>query len=251
MLFESMIIAFSMYSKIPMPKIEWSQKNMKYAFCFFPLVGVVIGTIIYIVGNISLNLQMGKLLFSAIMTVIPVVVTGGIHVDGFLDTVDALNSWGDKEKKLEILKDPNAGAFAVIWGIIYFVVSFGLWSEVTSKVLPILAMGYVLSRTLSGLSMVSFPLAKNTGLAAAFQNGAHRKKCKVVMLIYLVIEIIVMLYLNPLIGGVNLLGCLGIFAYHYHVCNSQFGGITGDLAGYFLQNCELIILAITVLMGYM
>ena len=41
--FESLAIGVSMYSKIPMPRVEWNEKNMKYAMCFFPLVGVVTG----------------------------------------------------------------------------------------------------------------------------------------------------------------------------------------------------------------
>ena len=45
---EPMIIAFSMYSKIPMPRIEWNKENMKYTMCFFPLIGVVTGAIIYL-----------------------------------------------------------------------------------------------------------------------------------------------------------------------------------------------------------
>ena len=47
---EPMIIAFSMYSKIPMPRIEWNKENMKYTMCFFPLIGVVTGAIIYLAG---------------------------------------------------------------------------------------------------------------------------------------------------------------------------------------------------------
>ena len=47
---EPMIIAFSMYPKIPMPRIEWNKENMKYTMCFFPLIGVVTGAIIYLAG---------------------------------------------------------------------------------------------------------------------------------------------------------------------------------------------------------
>lgn len=250
MLAQSMIIAFSMYSKIPMPKIEWNEKNMKYAFCFFPLVGAVIGCVIYLVGNLGLKLGMGKLLFATIMTVIPVIISGGIHMDGFLDTMDALSSYGDQEKKLAILKDSNSGAFAIIGGSVYFILSIGLWSEVTKEVLPVLAVGYVLSRTLNGLSIVSFPLARNTGLAATFQSGAHRQRCKMVMMGYLVIEVLLMLYLQPLVAAGCLAGTALTFVYHYYVCKVQFGGITGDLAGYFLQNCELSILAAVTIIGY-
>ena len=47
---EPMIVAFSMYSKIPMPRIEWNKENMKYTMCFFPLIGVVTGVLIYLAG---------------------------------------------------------------------------------------------------------------------------------------------------------------------------------------------------------
>lgn len=245
-----MIIAFSMYSKIPVPKIEWNEKNMKYAFCFFPVVGIVLGVVSYIVGNIGLSFKMGKILFAAIMTVIPVMISGGIHLDGFLDTMDALSSYGDRDRKLEILKDSNSGAFAVIGGLVYFTLCLGLWSEMSKAALSVVAAGYALSRTLNGLSIVCFPLARNTGLAATFQNGAHRKRCKEVMLIYLIIEVLVMMYLQPIIASCCLVGTLVVFSYHYYVCKVQFGGITGDLAGYFLQNCELVILAAAVFAGY-
>ena len=48
----SCIIAFSMYSKVPMPRVDWSEKNMKYAFCFFPLVGAVLGAIVYGIATV-------------------------------------------------------------------------------------------------------------------------------------------------------------------------------------------------------
>ena len=112
---EPMIVAFSMYSKIPMPRIEWNKENMKYTMCFFPLIGVVTGVLIYLAGmfldgNIFPKVNSGRLMFAAVMTLIPVFVSGGIHLDGFMDTMDALGSWGDKEKKLEILKDSHNGA---------------------------------------------------------------------------------------------------------------------------------------------
>ena len=139
---EPMIIAFSMYSKIPMPRIEWNKENMKYTMCFFPLIGVVTGAIIYLAGmfldgNIFSKVHSGRLMFAAVMTLIPVFVSGGIHLDGFMDTMDALGSWGDKEKKLEILKDSHNGAFAVIGICCYFTGSLGVWSEIRTEMLPV------------------------------------------------------------------------------------------------------------------
>lgn len=234
-----MIVAFSMYSKIPMPKIEWNKKNMKYALCFFPFVGLVIGAVMYVIMWLGSQYAIGNLFMSCIAAIIPVLMTGGIHLDGYLDTIDALSSYGDREKRLEILKDSNSGAFAIIFGIVYFVLSIGIWSEMSLKAMPFIWISYIMSRTLSGFSIASFPLAKNTGLAAAFQDGAHKRNVKIIMSIYVIIEAVILLYMNVVLGAVVIVSSALVFAYHYYVCKKIFGGITGDLAGYFLQVCEL------------
>ena len=126
----SLAIAISMYSRIPVPTVDWNEKNMKYAMCFFPVVGVITGLLQAGAGYLILEYtSFGKLFFAAVMTLIPVLVTGGIHLDGYADTIDALSSYGDREKKLQILKDPHTGAFAVIGLCVYFVAVLALWSE--------------------------------------------------------------------------------------------------------------------------
>ena len=102
-LFCSLAIAFSMYSRIPMPTVAWTKERMKYAMCFFPLIGVVIGAITY--GSVlvltALKLDWMARIFPVL---VPLMVTGGIHMDGFLDVTDARASHAPAEKKLEILK---------------------------------------------------------------------------------------------------------------------------------------------------
>ena len=56
-------------------------------------------------------------------------VTGGVHVDGLLDTSDALSSWQERERRLEILKDSHAGAFAVITACAFFLIWYGAYSQ--------------------------------------------------------------------------------------------------------------------------
>ena len=119
-LWNSFKIAFAMYSKIPMPQSEWTEENMSYAMCFFPWVGAVTGGISYLVVLFAdllkeREISFGSLFFPAVLTVLPVLISGGIHMDGFLDTQDALSSWQSEEKRLEILKDPHAGAFAILF----------------------------------------------------------------------------------------------------------------------------------------
>ncbi|HAX52450.1 MAG TPA: adenosylcobinamide-GDP ribazoletransferase, partial [Lachnospiraceae bacterium] len=155
-LLKSCAIAISMYSKIPVPRVEWNKKNMKYAMCFFPVVGAVLGILEFMMGKLLLKMGARTMIFAAAMTLIPILVTGGIHMDGFMDTIDALSSYGDREKKLEILKDSHAGAFAILGMCCYLLWNTSLWSQVTPRMLPVISMGYVLSRSLSGLSVAAF-----------------------------------------------------------------------------------------------
>ncbi|WP_312640829.1 adenosylcobinamide-GDP ribazoletransferase [Hydrogenoanaerobacterium sp.] len=250
-LLQPCIIAFAMYSKIPMPCIDWNKENMKYAMCFFPLVGAVLGALLYLWAMLTGLLHTGVILRAAICTLLPLLITGGIHLDGFCDTVDALSSRQSTERKLEILSDPHIGAFGVMGCTAYLLLSFALWAELTftPKVLLILAIGSVLSRSLSGLSVVSFRCAKGSGLLAAFSDGAQKKNVRIVMLIFISMCIAAMAAISPIVGGTTAAAALLVFLYYRVVSYRVFGGITGDLAGWFLCLCELAMLAATVATG--
>lgn len=235
----SMMIAFSMYSRIPVPQVQWTKERMKYAMCFFPLIGAVIGLLEY--GAILLLRTQGFPFLEQILpVVIPVVVTGGIHMDGLLDVIDAKSSHGETEKKLEILKDPHTGAFAIIGCGIYFLLYLAFFMEMRPDMVPAFCITFVITRALSGLSVVTFPMAKKSGLAATFSDGAHKRVVGTVMALYLIISLPAVLLLT---GATAALGVFVIsfvvFLYYYHMAKREFGGITGDLAGYFLQILEL------------
>ena len=130
MLWNNFKVAFAMYSKIPMPMADWNKENMKYTFCFFPFIGAVIGAVSLGAAWLANYLGFNVTFLSVALTVLPVLITGGIHVDGLLDTADALSSWQERKRRLEILKDSNAGAFAVITAGVYFLCWLGAYSEI-------------------------------------------------------------------------------------------------------------------------
>lgn len=242
-LLEACVVAISMYSKIPMPRVKWKEKNMKYAMCFFPIIGVVIAILEVLLGSFLLRVGIGKLFFAVAMTLLPVLITGGIHMDGFMDTVDAISSYGDREKKLEILKDSHAGAFAILGLGCYFLWSVAVWSEASAELLPVIGCGYVLSRSLSGFSVVTFRAAKTSGLVRTFQDGAQRRTVRITMAVVLLVSAVSALWLDWRLGLAALASAALIFFYYKRLCDRQFGGVTGDLAGYFLQLCELAMLS--------
>lgn len=250
-LLESFVIAFSMYSKIPMPRVEWKEENMKYAMCFFPAVGLVSGILCVWIGTWILKSTFGTLFFASVMTLLPVVITGGIHFDGFMDTMDALASYGNREKKLSILKDSHTGAFAVLGMGMYFVWSLALWSEVTLNMLPVIGGGYVISRAFSGFSVVTFPVAAGSSLVKTFQDRAQKKAVRLIAIIWLLAAAVWILKQHRILGAVMLLCAAAIFLFYRQVCRKQFGGVTGDLAGFFLEICELGMLTGTVIASHL
>lgn len=235
----SFIIAFAMYSKIPMPRADWKKENMRYVMCFFPWIGAVIGGLFALWGILGRQLPIGNGLHTVVLLLIPVLVTGGIHLDGLLDTADALSSYQSKERRLEILKDSRAGAFAVIVCTVYFLAYYGVLSELSADFVPVAAMGFFLSRALSGYAVAVFPCAKDSGLAATFSEGADKKRARILLAIQGIICVGVMIFYNWAAGAAAVAAAFFCFLYYYHMSKKKFGGITGDLAGWFLQVCEL------------
>ena len=234
-----------MYSRIPMPRSEWTEENISYAMCFFPWVGVVIGAVSYGIFCLKgLACEQGILLndlfWTALLVLVPIFITGGIHMDGFLDTQDALSSYQPKERRLEILKDSHAGAFAIISCAVYMVLYLGVYSSLTKASIEVIALSFMLSRTLSGLSVLTFPQARKKGLVATFSQNAAKRTSKMMLMGYLVILCVVMVFVGRWMGLAALVAAGLTFLYYYRMSMEKFGGITGDLAGYFLQICELL-----------
>ncbi len=112
---------------------------------FFPLIGAVIGLLEFtaFLGSNALGFHhLGQIL----PVVIPILVTGGIHMDGFLDVVDARSSNGDRKKKLEILKDPHTGAFAIIGCGVYLVLYLAVFLEMRPAMIPVYCLTFVVTR---------------------------------------------------------------------------------------------------------
>lgn len=237
---KSLIIAFSMYSQIPMPQFKWKDEDMKYTLCFFPWVGAVIGICVYLWKKICDCLDIGTFCYVAIGTAIPIIITGGFHVDGFMDTMDAFHSYQPREKKLEILKDSHIGAFAVIMLGLYGLVYMGAFSEIHDEnIFKITCAGFVFARVLSGIGVVSFTSAKTKGLLFMFASNAHKNIVRTFLILQGLLCVGFMLWHSLLAGVVVVVVAVCSFIYYYFRCKRELGGITGDTAGYFVLICEL------------
>lgn len=236
---KSFIIAFSIYSKIPVPQFEWKEEDMKYMLCFFPWIGAVIGGCVYFWNHFCSIFNVGAMCHILIGVAIPLIITGGFHVDGFMDTMDAFHSYQSKEKKLEILKDSHIGAFAVIMLVLYGMIYMGAFSEIVDKsLLRIVCCGFFLARCLSGISVVSFQPAKKDGILYLFASKSQKEIVKRALYLQSIACICYMLWQSLYAGVIVIVVAFLIFAYYYYRTKKEFGGITGDTAGYFVLICE-------------
>lgn len=247
-LLQTVAVAFSMFSSLPVPQFPWTERNMRWMLAAFPLVGGVAGGACWAWAALCGALTLPAVLRGAGLCLLPVLVTGGIHLDGYADTCDALASCASPEKKQEILKDPRCGAFAVIRLCAYFTAYFALCAsaELSGRALGCMTLAFVLERALSGLAIARFPLAKNTGLAHTFATAADRKTVGRILLAVCALAGGGLIALGGLAGGAMLAAALWTFQRYDVTARRQFGGISGDLAGWFLQRAELGMLAALV-----
>lgn len=245
----SFVIAFSTYSRIPMPQVEWSDENRKYSMCFFPLIGAVIGLILW--GWLCLcdALNIGAFLRGAVGAMIPLLVTGGIHMDGFMDTSDAIASWQTRERRLEILKDSHTGAFAVIGCAGYLLLSAAVYGEMPVQAAPMLMGVFMISRALSALALAFFKSARPGGMMDGFARTAHRNMVSVAAFVYAVICAVLWVIFGKWISVCCFAAAVLCLAYYRHMAYKNFGGVTGDLAGWFVQITELALAAVITLGG--
>lgn len=247
---QSMLIAFSMYSKIPVKQIPWEKRPLSFALCFFPLVGVVIGFFLLGWMKLSLFLEFGEVFFAVVSLLISAMVSGGIHLDGFCDTCDALSSQQSRERKLEILKDSHTGAFAIICCTLFLLFHFACWCEIylllqedgTFPQMLMLSLTPVLVRALSGLFATILPKASGSGLLTTFTNAIDGGNQRLILGLEVVFVSILCLSLDLWSGLFLLMGAVVTSLYYMDMSKKKFGGITGDLAGFFLELCQVVTL---------
>ncbi len=244
----AVVAAFATFSIIPMPRIDWNEKSLRGLLGALPLVGAVIGGACCLFFWLSGLLQLPPILTAAALTLIPLAVSGGIHMDGFADTVDALKSYGEPEKKRAILKDPHAGAFAVIGVTCYILLYFALSAALpySWEMLILLGITHVLARVTGALLSLLLPGSTNQGMLHAFREAASRTNM-IVLIIWAVLALLGAAFLSPLAAGAFLPASAAVFFYVRHTAKKQFGGMSGDLAGFCISLAEIALLFVLVL----
>lgn len=233
-------IAFTIgtFSRIPMPQVTYKKTNTKYTYLLLPFLGLLIGALYY-VGISLLQLKIDEpFLLAILLIVLNLVITGGIHFDGFLDSVDAFKSYQSKERKLVIIKDARIGAFALI----HFTILMGLsicanYYLVKNNHFLYLLIIPCLSRTILLLLIRKMSIEPDDMLAELL-DPVFNKYYSLVVVIALTL---VLLISSNFITIILILIALAYALFYQFSLKRHFDHLSGDLCGYYIVTCELLL----------
>jgi len=241
--FRAFMMCLTMFTAIPVPYRKWDEKARPLMSAFLPFIGAIIGAIWAALAYLLRVLQLPSLVCGALLCAFPFVITGAIHIDGFLDVVDAKKSYRDIEEKKKILKDPHVGSFAVIEAIILVMMQFALLSSAkeTANCFTFILIP-VVSRCASALCVTLFRPMSESEYAGLFSRKIKVSHA-VVLLLTLVLSVAAGFMFLGKYGFASvavLLGYLMCLLSAYH----SFKGVSGDVAGYCLVFGELCGIAV-------
>lgn len=224
----------------PLLRRPFSQRELGAAVGWFPLVGLALGGLLAGADLLLSALWHGSGLQIALILTLWVVLTGALHVDGFLDTCDGLFGGRSPEQRLEIMRDPHVGSFAVVGGVLLMLLKWNaLWTAHDRTIALLLAP--TLGRWCIAWALVSYPYARAEGLGRALKDHAGARQ----------------LILATLFAGLTL-GCACVWAGPWVLAaaaaafvgawllsrwaRARIPGLTGDVYGAICEVSELIVL---------
>ena len=247
------LLAWQFFSAVPIKKqLDMNAKSVTWMYGFLPIVGLLIGSIIssgvFILSRYS---EVSDLLLAILIVIGLIVLTGGLHLDGWIDMSDAFFSYGEKEKRLEILDDPRTGAFGVISvfcllvlkiGVIYEMLLFGQLA-----IVPFLIFIPFIARMGMLLFFVTMQPAKEKGLAAYFKGIVIQNKLAVLIGVQSILAFVFWLYIGVFSLFILVVVMLIAVVIYRNWSKKHFGGVTGDLLGALGEGLE-VVLWLTILL---
>lgn len=237
------LIAATFLTRLPFPSpADVSQEEFTASQRYYPLVGLLIGLIL--TGS-ALFLQRfyPPIVIAALLLIEELLLTGGIHMDGYMDSMDALWSARTPERMLEIMKDSRVGAFGALSAIALLLLKFTLLASLGSvfplSILPFLIMP-VLSRWMFLIGVLYYPYARKAGLGQGFHESSLKKPWLFIFegLLCLALSIYFLSWAG-LVGFIIPFLFLLIFT---RKVSHLLGGLTGDLYGASIELAEILFL---------
>jgi len=247
-LFKGFFMSFGMFCAIPLPFHIWDESCVNLVLPFLPVIGGIIGLLWYGYAKLLAYGGIHIMAASALLAMLPFMASGFLHLDGYMDTSDAVLSRRPLEDKLRILKDPHTGSFSVIMLAVLFILQFAsayAVMENTGLFLLLITIP-VVSRCCAAISILGLKTMSQSGYANMFKSntGISHK-------IFIIIPGIAGIFFSYYFAGAKglivsalvITGFSAAMAYAYN----ELKGVSGDLAGFAItigEMCGLFAMAI-------
>lgn len=225
-------MCWGMFCAIPCPVKIWDETARPRMLSCFPLLGAVMGLLWGACGLLPAGFVR-----AAVLTAVPWLLSGAIHLDGFMDCCDAIFSRRDLEKRQQILKDSHVGSFAVIGMALLTLFSFAFWCESGQIAFWTLALLPVATRAAAAMAVTCMKPMGHSQYAGAFDKK-DRAKTLFLPVLCLLLACVLPAVLYGIRGVAPAAGALGyLLAARY--ASRQLGGMSGDVSGFALTFGEL------------
>lgn len=224
---------------------NWTPETLGQSMVYYPLVGALIGFVLWLLFAL-LSLFFATSVVNVLILAGLVLLTGGLHLDGWSDTIDGLNGGYSRERILEIFKDSHVGAMAVIGVVLIVLLKYACLNEVSAdRMLSTLVLMGTLSRYgMVQLASFSVYARASGGLGQPFVQGIRRSHFGYALLLTIVLVVAVGGWRGALMAG-----CVGLATLAYRLYfHRRLGGITGDILGASNEMSEaLVLLLVTII----
>ena len=233
----------SMFCSLPFYGKEWDETCRPYMLIFLPMIGLEIGCLWVLIDWLTQYFAIPTLIRGLILCGWPYVVTGFLHLDGFMDVVDAVCSWRPLERRREILKDSHVGSFAVVWCAFLLLAGLSAFSSMPGHAeMGVLLFVPVVSRCCSALAVMKL----KTMNTSQYANTTNYPKWHAWAL---VLVLIVSITISGVLWGIAFLALLGALAGYAIALRKSYrslDGMNGDISGFCICISELCAVLVMV-----
>ncbi len=232
---------------IPVPwRRELSPEELGRATVYFPLVGLFIG-LVMAGWYWLLDLFLPRAVADVLVIVSLVVISGALHLDGFIDTCDGIAGHKSVEDRWRVMRDSRAGGFGVVGACCLLLVKFISLNNVPELLLTAtLVLMPVLSRWAMVYAIFAYPYARPSGLGRGLKQQTRWFRFTIATLITFAVAVV--LTFPKLSGLAMMLGIWGIVAVMATYLNRKFSGLTGDTYGAVNEVAEVSVLIIILVL---
>jgi adenosylcobinamide-GDP ribazoletransferase len=247
--YRELVAAVSFLSVLPIPGRMWLFESenatppLLVGSTYFPLVGLLLGLLLWLLVLVFTPL-VPQLALAGLLVVALVLLTGGLHLDGLMDTCDGLFGGTTRERKLEIMRDSRVGSFGILGGACVLLLKFAFFASLRERSLPLaLLVTLPSARWAMVLALRIFPSARSTGLGAAFHQAVTTERLVLASIVALTIVLIAGQWIGLIVWAMTSATTLVLGFW----ITRNLGGLTGDSYGAIEEVVEVMALLVLVI----